>query len=156
MFFTDALSVLEGLSGDTEVGQTERQTPSSLPGTPSESSVGILSLWYPDELTDQLTKLGVAIKHQTDNQVTLHEQKTPIKATRKQRPERDDYHLLGRAEQVIIFRLRTGHCRLKQHMYRKLKIAPISYCQCGQVEQTMSHILQDCPLLDQHRWTTWH
>ena len=109
MFFTDALSVLEGLAGDTEVGQTERQTPSSLPGTPSESSVGILSLWYPDELTDQLTKLGVA-EHQTDNQVTLHEQKTPIKATRKQRPERDDYHLLGRgrAEQVI-FRLRTGH-----------------------------------------------
>ena len=33
-----------------------------------------------------------------------------IKAVRKQRPERDDYHLLGRAEQVIIFRLRTGHC----------------------------------------------
>ena len=40
-------------------------------------------------------------------------------------------------------------------MYRKLKIAPTPYCQCGQVEQTVSHILQDCPLLDQLRRTTW-
>ena len=51
--------------------------------------------------------------------------------------------------------LRTGHCRLKRHMYQKLKIAPTPYCQCGQVEQTVSHILQDCPLLDQLRRTTW-
>ena len=40
-------------------------------------------------------------------------------------------------------------------MYQKLKIAPTPYCQCGQVEQTASHILQDCPLLGQLRWITW-
>ena len=42
-------------------------------------------------------------------------------------------------------------------MHRKLKIAPTAYCHCqwGQVEQTVSHILQDCPLLDQLRRTTW-
>ena len=44
-----------------------------------------------------------------------------------------------------------NHCRLKQHIYLKLKIAPTPYCQCGQVEQRESHILQDCPLLDQLR-----
>ena len=27
------------------------------------------------------------------------------------------------------------------HVYQKLKIAPTPYCQCGQVEQTVSHIL---------------
>ena len=48
VFFTDALLVMEALSGD-RVGQTERQTPASLPGTPSDSSVGILSLWYPGQ-----------------------------------------------------------------------------------------------------------
>ena len=41
-------------------------------------------------------------------------------------------------------------------MYRKLRIAPTPYCQCGPVEQTVSHILQHCPLLDQLRQTTWH
>ena len=80
-------------------------------------------------------------------------QQPVIPAVLKQRPEREDYHLLGRAEQVVIFRPRTEHCRLKQHVYRKLKIAPTPYCQCGQVEQMVSHILQDCPLLDQLRQT---
>ena len=40
-------------------------------------------------------------------------------------------------------------------MYQKLKIAPTPYCQCSQVDQTVSHILQDCPLLGQLRRTTW-
>ena len=51
------------------------------------------------------------------------EQKTQTKAI-KQRPERDDYRLLGRAEQVTIVRPRTGHRRLNQHMHQKRMIAP--------------------------------
>ena len=37
-----------------------------------------------NELADQLAKRGAA-EHQTENQVTVHKQKTLIKATRKQR-----------------------------------------------------------------------
>ena len=151
VLFIDALSVLEALSGDKlnklkgkfhQVCQKRRVTLRWVP-----SQCGILG----NELADPLAKRGAA-EHQTENQVTHHEQKTLIKATMKQRPERDDYHLLGRAEQVIVFRLRTGHCRLKQHTYQKLKIAPTRlHCRCSQVEQKVSHILQDCPLLDQLR-----
>ena len=48
VFFTDALSVLEALSGD-KLDKLKGKIPSSLPETPSDSPVGTLSLWYPGQ-----------------------------------------------------------------------------------------------------------
>ena len=43
----------------------------------------------------------------------------------------DAYHYLSRKEQVIIFRLRTGHNRLRHHLYSKMRIGPTDLCPCG-------------------------
>ena len=67
----------------------------------------------------------------------------------------DSYHRLNRGEQVTIFRLRTGHNRLKQHMHNKLKIGESPTCRCGQSPETASHILQNCPLYDAAREQIW-
>jgi adenylate cyclase class IV len=42
----------------------------------------------------------------------------------------DVYYQLNGEDQVIIFRLRTGHKRLKYHTYNKLKIDQIDICTC--------------------------
>ena len=67
---------------------------------------------------------------------------------------KDSLKDLSRTDQVIIFRLRTGHCRLNKHLYR-LGISQTALCQCQQAEQTPEHILQDCPLLGELRINMW-
>ena len=42
----------------------------------------------------------------------------------------DPIHQLQRHQQTILFRLRTGHCRLLNHLHR-LKISHTDQCQCG-------------------------
>ena len=44
--------------------------------------------------------------------------------------EEDSIHQLDRAAQVIIFRLRTGHCQLLSHLHR-LKTSHSDECPCG-------------------------
>ena len=61
---------------------------------------------------------------------------------------------LERAQQVTIFRLRTGHCQLLSHLYR-LKISHADECPCGPGQQTPDHILQSCPTFDDLRRQTW-
>jgi hypothetical protein len=62
---------------------------------------------------------------------------------------------MTRQEQVVIFRLRTGHNRLRGHMYTKFKIGNSAMCTCGQAPQTAEHILQDCSEYDILRYTQW-
>ena len=76
---------------------------------------------------------------------TACEKKTLIRALTMPRPQRDDYHLLSRKQQVILVRLRIGHNRLNSHMHRKLKLPPSPTCPCGQEEQTTEHVRQRCP-----------
>nr|KAG5709280.1 hypothetical protein BaRGS_018032 [Batillaria attramentaria] len=80
-----------------------------------------------------------AQKEQDNNLVSYDEIKTIIKAQQgmkwrlqhpKYNPE-DRYHLLGRREQVKLFRLRTGHDRLYHHMHTKLGIGQSGECPCG-------------------------
>nr|KAG5688102.1 hypothetical protein BaRGS_031295 [Batillaria attramentaria] len=40
----------------------------------------------------------------------------------------DGYYHLSREDQVIIVRLRTGHCRLKHHMFTKFNISDTAAC----------------------------
>ena len=88
-----------------------------------------------------MAKIG-ARDEQPENPVCLAESKTIIKALYRTSPPPDSYHSLTRQDQVTIFRLRTGHCRLNQHLHRKMKVVPSPMCSCGEAEQDTRHILQ--------------
>ena len=61
----------------------------------------------------------------------------------------DSLHELNRPEQVILFRLRTGHNRLNAHMYNKFKAGESEMCPCNADIMTAEHLLQhvDCMML---------
>ena len=53
----------------------------------------------------------------------------------------DSLHKLNRTEQVILFRLRTGHNRLNAHMYNKFKVGESEMCPCNADIMTAEHLL---------------
>ena len=55
----------------------------------------------------------------------------------------------------IIFRLRTGHNRLNQHMYNKFRLVETPQCDCREGDQTAEHILQHCRLTEELRKRVW-
>ena len=64
-------------------------------------------------------------------------------------------YILELFEQVLIFRLRTKHNRLRHHLFHKFRIGETDQCPCGTGSQTTEHILQTCPLLDTRRRKVW-
>jgi ribonuclease HI len=66
----------------------------------------------------------------------------------------DPYYKLGRAEQVYIMRLRTGHCRLAAHGC-KIGIVDSSVCLCGEADETVRHFLASCTLHSILRQNIW-
>ena len=60
----------------------------------------------------------------------------------------DSLHELNRPEQVILFRLRTGHNRLNAHMYSRYKVGESEMCPCNADIVTAEHLLQHCQLHD--------
>ena len=68
----------------------------------------------------------------------------------------DSLERLDRKSQVIIFRLRTGHCKLKGHMHNKFRVGDSSLCPCNTgAEMTPFYILQECPNFTQQRNKFW-
>ena len=67
----------------------------------------------------------------------------------------DSLHKLNRPEQVILFRLRTGHNRLNVHLYNKFKVGESEMCPCNADIMTAEHLLQYCQLYDAMRWDMW-
>jgi hypothetical protein len=57
----------------------------------------------------------------------------------------DDYQIMTRLEQVVIFRLRTGHNRRRGHMNTKFNIDNSAMCTCEQAPQTAEHIYRIGP-----------
>ena len=57
---------------------------------------------------------------------------------------KDSYHLLTRSQQVIIFRLRSGHNRFNKHLNKKMRAVPSPMCPCGDAEQDTAHVLDEC------------
>ena len=115
-----------------------------------------------NEMAERLAKEGSKMD-QPPVHLSFQESKALIKnrwntkATCSQRdykPHQDALHLLTRNQQTTIFRLRTGHCRLKAHM-RRIGVAESAGCECGEGDQTPEHILQDCPRLSKQRLQTW-
>ena len=97
-----------------------------------------------------------AAEAQHEVQITYQQKKNIIKSIRMgPAPTRDEYHDLSRPEQVIILQLRTGHNRLRYHMYTKLKMGNTAMCTCGQAPQTAEHILQECPTYERIRRAHW-
>lgn len=44
----------------------------------------------------------------------------------------------------MVLRFRIRHSRLNKHMYR-IHLSPAPICSCGFTEQTVEHVLQNCP-----------
>ena len=55
----------------------------------------------------------------------------------------DNVYQLSREDQVIMVRLRTGHCRLRHNLHTKLYIGDTDTCSCGMAPMTVEHLLQD-------------
>ena len=115
-----------------------------------------------NEKADTLAKEG-STEPQADSTATFREEKTIIKNKMKSKWKArcpnsnaaDPYYRLNRREQVIIFRLRTGHNRLRYHLYRKFKIGMTERCPCGSAVPTADHILQECRLFSNERKRIW-
>ncbi|XP_041350841.1 uncharacterized protein LOC121369832 [Gigantopelta aegis] len=154
VFLTDALFALQAL----ETNKLDRLSEALYP----ISSVNQVVLqWISahcgipgNENADKLAKLGAA-KEQEDNWVTYEVMESHIKSLNRPSKQTNDYYLLSRQEQVIIFRLRTGHNRLNQHMHKRFRLVPSSICSCGEAEQTTEHVIQNCTNVQQLRETTW-
>ena len=127
---SDALSALQALrnSHNKELNRL-RQALVTLSSTVQQ----VVLQWLPahcgisgNERADTLAKEG-AQQEQTDNRVSFEEIKTIIKAHQKKKWQldhpghnpQDSYHQLERREQVKILRLRTGHNRLRHHLFTK-------------------------------------
>ena len=165
LILTDALSVLEGLKNAKEKCLD-----------PLHRALATLSLkakvtlqWIPahcgipgNEIADSLAKEGSRLE-QTDRGMTYQEVKTHVKRCSKNRwmarhkdyCKSDPYYKLSREDQVIIFRLRTGHNRMNAHL-RRIHLVPTDLCQrCGNAPMTTDHILQECDVLIQQRKALW-
>ena len=152
VFLTDARSVLEA----TIAGKL----PHLQNSLNSLACLRTVLQWVPshcgvsgNEEADKLAKQGSEME-QEENSVSYDEMKTVVKALFKVPQPNDSYHQLTRQDQVIIFRLRTGHNKLNKHLHR-LKIAASSRCQCQEDDQTAEHILQECRNLQSLRKETW-
>ena len=173
VILTDAKSVLQALNNAKD---QNFPTLNGLLAEATNCTTRLILQWIPghckikgNDEADRLAKEGSAMV-QIEVDMSLAEVKTQIKAeiqTRwlKNHPQfsnNDPFHNLHRDEQTILFRLRTGHNRLKKHMHSKFKIGDSPNCPCGPSLQTTEHILQDCPtytLLRQQIWphpTTYH
>ncbi|RUS80763.1 hypothetical protein EGW08_011486 [Elysia chlorotica] len=165
VFLTDALSVLQALKSSknkdlndltsalTSLSQTHTI---ALQWIPSHCNV------FGNETADLLAKKATALQ-QNDYTTTYSEAKTIIHAQQheewlQEHPnhvQNDAYHALTRAEQVVIFRLRTGHNRLNHHLYTKLHIGTSDQCTCQTGGQTVIHVLQHCPMYENLRNLMW-
>ena len=101
---------------------------------------------------------------QLDGGSSYAESKTLVKAAMARKWKRDHLdsdpsdpiHGMTRSQQTIIFRLRTGHNRLRQHMYKRFKVGDSEICPCGQAPQNTEHdVLQTCSSHRQLRARTW-
>nr|KAG5710959.1 hypothetical protein BaRGS_013693 [Batillaria attramentaria] len=166
VFFTDCRSLLQSLQKPStekqladiqeNIRQLSRRSTVFLQWLPSHCGIS------GNEKADELSKTGSSMKQPT-HRVTYREAKTILRnkfqstwqANTHTPPTREDpIHNLPRKQQTILFRLRTGHCRLLSHLHR-LRVSHTDACPCGTGPQTPDHILQLCPTFQTLRTETW-
>ncbi|XP_063417711.1 uncharacterized protein LOC134700284 [Mytilus trossulus] len=120
VFLTDALSVLQALKND--------KLPQLQQALYNIKSLTTVIQWisshcgvWGNEQANRLAKYG-AEQEQEENPVCFSEMKTIIKSLFNTPQQQDSYHQLTRSEQTTIFRLRTGHNRLNQHLNKVMKV----------------------------------
>ena len=164
VILTDCRSILESIQSGEET-QTLNEIKSEL--TTLKQKTNLTLQWIPshcgiqgNDKADELSKLGSKL-NQDHNSISYQESKTIIKSTIKQNWKKennieanDSINQLNRKDQVLIFRLRTGHCRLNSHMY-KLKLSHTDECPCETGIQTPEHLLQHCPTYNIQRQEIW-
>ena len=163
-FLTDALSVLKSIKSNKDKEQHSLFTKL----TDLSKRYNTTLQWIPahcglrgNKLADTLAMQGAYLE-QIDSTTTYSDEKTTIKSCLKRKwklehlkyNEADAYNQLERHEQVVIFRLRTNHNKLKQHLYRTFKVGDTDQCPCGVEAQTAEHILQRCQLYKELRVRT--
>ena len=166
VIFSDALSVLQAVQNPLN---KELNTLSSALTLLQQSNDATIIQWIPshcnirgNEEADRLAKEGGQLT-QDIIETTFEEAKTIVKEKQKkkwkqQHPyhnKHDAYYLLPREDQVTIVRLRTGHCRLRYHMFSKFRIGDSPECPCGTSWMTVDHFLQICPMHDDLRREIW-
>ena len=166
VILTDCRSLLQSLQSSRDTSQILQDTRRELYSLGSRTN--LVLQWIPshcgvsgNEKADKLSKEGSKLP-QSHHSVSYPEARTIIKSSFhtewKRRlnitGEDDSIKHLDRKHQVIIFRLRTGHCRLLAHLH-KLKISQTDECPCGSGPQTPQHILQACPTYNDLRRQTW-
>ena len=98
-------------------------------------------------------------KHPAVKRLMKQEEKTLLKRNQRgdwktrhpNENKNDPYYQLTRREQVIVFRLRTGHNKLPRHLYNKFKIVERYQCKCEDGIEDTDHILQRCSLYNMQR-----
>ncbi|XP_041355387.1 uncharacterized protein LOC121373011 [Gigantopelta aegis] len=159
VFLTDCRALLQSLQS-TQIDKILQDTRRELQTLGSKTK--LVLQWIPshcgvmaNEKVDRLSKLD-SKQEQTAQQMSYGKVKTLLKKHFKNmwRQRLHGIYQLNRSQQVIIFRLRTGHCQLLSHLFR-LKIPHTDECPCGIGPQTPAHIIQSCPTFDTLRQQTW-
>ena len=153
VLLTDALSVLQALD--------KGKLPHLHSALSNMNCLRVVLQWIPahcgipgNEEADKQAKSGAEME-QPETRATFKEMKTTIKSLHRPNLQQDGYCGLTRNEQVKIFRMRTGHSRLNQHMFARFRIGESSRCPCGEPSQTAEHILQHCPNYANLRKQMW-
>ena len=153
VIFTDALSVLSKLQNPCQKDLNKVET--ALVYLTAHSNLTLQ--WIPahygmqgNEQADQLDR-EASWNKRTDTPLTPMKRPSsklsPRKKWKQQLPnnnQSDSLHKLNRPEQVILFRLRTGHNRLNTHMYNKFKVGESEMCPCNADIMIAEHLLQHC------------
>ncbi|PVD36164.1 hypothetical protein C0Q70_03139 [Pomacea canaliculata] len=66
-----------------------------------------------------------------------------------------NHPMRNRLAQPTKGRLRTGHNRLNDQVYTKLRIGQTDQCPCQTGSQTTTHLLQECPMHEELRHRIW-
>ena len=115
-----------------------------------------------NQIADQLAKAGSHMQQPTPvysiseiNKIAKHIQSQRWRETHPEYNAHDPVKGLDRKDQVIIFRLRTGHNQLKEHMWRMFKAGGSGQCDCGLGNENGHHVLMECARYNELRRDFW-